>query len=136
MLSSPPLSSTPNTASEVRLPSLPLHYTPIPNLTSLIHPGNGPYLANVTGLPVTSLAPDAVANRTGGGCVDTGRFANLTVNLGPGANLTYQPHCLRRDFVPDLALAKLSQAEVDAEASATAFHEYDRNVQVRALFQV
>lgn len=33
----------------------------------------------------------------GSGCVETGPFADMTVNLGPGGSLAYNPRCLRRD---------------------------------------
>ncbi|KAL8708999.1 MAG: hypothetical protein Q9220_006208 [cf. Caloplaca sp. 1 TL-2023] len=36
---------------------------------------------------------------TGGGCIESGPFANVTVNLGPLDNLDYNPRCVERDFM-------------------------------------
>lgn len=61
---------------------------------------------------------------TGGGCVTTGPFANLTVAFGeisPGLsadlfnnphNLDYKPHCLRRDLSPRAAEDTLTAEQV------------------------
>lgn len=49
---------------------------------------------------------------TGGGCVTTGPFKNMSVNLGPAAlpgtpfnpnNLAYNPRCLKRDLNPHVS---------------------------------
>ena len=95
--------------------------------------GNGQYLADISGLPVTSLAPGPLEPRTGGGCVVDGPFANHTVNLGPGNSLTYTPHCLRRDFIPSLVTKKLSKAEVTWESSAPTFYEYTQHVEIASM---
>lgn len=61
---------------------------------------------------------------TGGGCVITGPFANITVSFGPVSddlnagllnnprNFDYKPHCLRRDFGPDFFRAAVSADKV------------------------
>lgn len=38
----------------------------------------------------------------GGGFVTTGPFANMTVNLGPGDSVAYNPRRLKRDVGPAL----------------------------------
>ncbi|KAH8885499.1 Di-copper centre-containing protein [Thozetella sp. PMI_491] len=92
--------------------------------------GNGEYLADISDLPVTSLAPGPLEPRTGGGCVLTGPFANHTVSMGPGNSLTYTPHCLRRDFITTLATKKLTQAEVNWESSASTFWLYTQHIEI------
>lgn len=37
------------------------------------------------------------SSEPGSGCVETGPFADMKVNLGPGTSLEYNPRCLRRD---------------------------------------
>jgi tyrosinase len=37
-------------------------------------------------------------NSVSGGCVSTGPFKDLKVNLGPGSSLAYNPRCLKRDI--------------------------------------
>ncbi|KAL1873568.1 hypothetical protein Daus18300_003935 [Diaporthe australafricana] len=77
--------------------------------------GNGKYIANrsdiVLGLSL-GLPPIYLPTGTGGGCVTSGPFANLSVNLGPAAldepggisvsnsngSLSYNPRCLKRDL--------------------------------------
>ncbi|KAH9214621.1 hypothetical protein DL95DRAFT_435895 [Leptodontidium sp. 2 PMI_412] len=79
--------------------------------------GNGLYY-NHTGVPVTGAPPpfDVIPPGVGGGCVTTGPFKNMSVNLGPvfpsisGVppnpqfdGLGYNPRCLRRDINPHAA---------------------------------
>lgn len=74
--------------------------------------GNGEYY-NHTGVGIpTNADPDiTIPAGVGGGCVTSGPFKNLTVNLGPAApaltnvpanpqtnGLGYNPRCLRRDI--------------------------------------
>ncbi|KAJ0422353.1 hypothetical protein BJY00DRAFT_311074 [Aspergillus carlsbadensis] len=50
--------------------------------------------ATGTGLPVD------FSDRSGGGCIPDGPFANLTINMGPGDSTAYNEWCVRRDFLP------------------------------------
>jgi len=45
-------------------------------------------------------APFDIVDREGGGCLESGPFAGLMSNLGPKNNISYNPHCIRRDFSP------------------------------------
>ena len=47
--------------------------------------------------------PNPVPGRTGGGCIQSGPFKDLIVNLGPLNSLAYNPRCLTRDFSPYFA---------------------------------
>lgn len=94
--------------------------------------GNGEWLEDISGLPVTSLAPGPLV-RTGGGCVKTGPFADRQISMGPGKNTAYTPHCLRRDFVPSLAAYKLSMVQVHSELVAETYSEYSRRVELTSL---
>jgi tyrosinase len=49
--------------------------------------------------------------------------------MGPGDVTTYNPHCLRRDFAPLLAMQTASQSVVDFTNLATSFADYDHRVQ-------
>ena len=69
-------------------------------------------LRRVFSVPGIPPAIDSIPAGTGGGCVITGPFANITVAFGPVSpdinagllnnphNLDYKPHCLRRDLSP------------------------------------
>ncbi|KAJ0122646.1 hypothetical protein J7T55_003161 [Diaporthe amygdali] len=77
--------------------------------------GNGKFIANrsdiVLGLSL-GLPPIYLPTGTGGGCVTSGPFVNMSVNLGPSAldepggvsasnpngPLSYNPRCLKRDL--------------------------------------
>ncbi|KAF2032406.1 Di-copper centre-containing protein [Setomelanomma holmii] len=69
--------------------------------------GNGPLTS-----PYNASANE-VPGRTGGGCVPSGPFSNMTVHLGPFASLARNDQCLKRDFAPDYAVTYLSKANVD-----------------------
>lgn len=58
--------------------------------------GNGPFVAAQPVTPSWPLMP----GQTGGGCVKDGPFTDVSVNVGPGFSLTYNPHCLRRGLNP------------------------------------
>ncbi|KAK1514570.1 uncharacterized protein CCOS01_13851 [Colletotrichum costaricense] len=77
-------------------------------------PGREPIrLGGQNGLPIIELPVG-----TGGGCVNSGPFKNMTVNLGPAAldlpggiseanpngPLTYNPRCLKRDLTTEVNL--------------------------------
>lgn len=70
--------------------------------------GNGPYMD----LPANStLFP--VPGRTGGGCVPDGPFTadKFLVGLGPSHNASIaNPHCLKRDFSPEVVKYNLQKA--------------------------
>lgn len=88
--------------------------------------GNGKYIANrsdiVLGLSL-GLPAIHLPTGTGGGCVTSGPFANLSVNLGPAAldepggisasnsngSLSYNPRCLKRDLT-DYVVQKYANA--------------------------
>ncbi|PVH73894.1 Di-copper centre-containing protein [Cadophora sp. DSE1049] len=93
--------------------------------------GNGAYIEDITGLPVTAALE--IPGRTGGGCVTTGPWANLVVPMGPGNNLSYNPHCLRRDFSPTLAKLTLNSSVLSWVQQANAYALYDRRVQSMEL---
>ncbi|KAK0119415.1 hypothetical protein ONS95_010867 [Cadophora gregata] len=89
--------------------------------------GNGAYIENITGLIDT--AGITIPGRTGGGCVTTGPWANLMVPMGPGNNLSCNPHYLRRDFAPSLAISKLNSSVLAWVQQADTYAQYDRRVQ-------
>lgn len=89
--------------------------------------GNGPYV-DTSDFPETNVPPK-IPGKTGGGCVSEGPFVNMTVTFGPGPNLTPNPRCLRRDFAPSLAIAKLSAEEANWVLSATTYGEFDHRLQ-------
>ncbi|KAK6342348.1 hypothetical protein TWF718_007750 [Orbilia javanica] len=82
--------------------------------------GNGEFL------PVPAeQAAFAVPGRTGGGCVTTGAFKNMTVNLGPGNSFTENPRCLTRDMSPYFSGRYLSQNQTKITLQAPNFYAFD-----------
>ena len=61
-------------------------------------PGNFTHPAE--GFPIN--APWDIPDRSGGGCIQTGPFANLSSSFGPHDFVEYNPNpeCVRRDFGP------------------------------------
>lgn len=83
--------------------------------------GNGAYVNETTYLliPTPNITNITIVPGTGGGCLTSGPFANLTVHLGPhGApvsdGLAYNPRCLTRDFREWYLPAYLSYDNVTA----------------------
>ncbi|KAF9870944.1 hypothetical protein CkaCkLH20_11616 [Colletotrichum karsti] len=92
--------------------------------------GNGPYIEDLSDEEeFPTKTPTEIPNRTGGGCVEQGPFANLTVPMGLGASVEYQPHCLRRDFSPTLVAGALSDEVIERTLSAETYDEFNHHVQ-------
>ncbi|MCJ1467096.1 hypothetical protein MMC07_005718 [Pseudocyphellaria aurata] len=95
--------------------------------------GNGEYIANRSTLVTELSLPEIgtvkipIPPGTGGGCVTTGPFANITVPFGEVStntttssfknpqNLAHTPHCLRRDLNPSVVNVSLTAAQVEAQ---------------------
>ncbi|KAH8886964.1 Di-copper centre-containing protein [Thozetella sp. PMI_491] len=89
--------------------------------------GNGPFVANTTGWMID------IPGRTGGGCLDNGPFANLTVNMGPDNILTFNPHCLVRDLSPSLFVKTGNQTIFDFCLASSTFFELDNRIEGLSL---
>ncbi|KAJ3125764.1 hypothetical protein HK098_008224 [Nowakowskiella sp. JEL0407] len=72
--------------------------------------------------------------RTGGGCVKNGAFVGLKVNVGPGNSTAYNPHCISRDFVPDLSEV-LSKENVEKTLGKPDFYNFDFYFQGEDFFR-
>ncbi|CAG8981214.1 hypothetical protein HYALB_00013818 [Hymenoscyphus albidus] len=84
--------------------------------------GNGAHVENVisfvilpTPVPVNTTRTDG----TGGGCITSGPFVNMSVNLGPrGApiadGLQYNPRCLSRNFRNDAVATSLTYGAIQS----------------------
>lgn len=93
--------------------------------------GNGQFIANrsdditIIDLPEPGYVRIPTPPGTGGGCVTTGPFANITVPFGEiggninasllnnPKNLAYKPHCLRRDLNPTVVVPAWTTAVVE-----------------------
>ncbi|KAL2874973.1 hypothetical protein SGCOL_009816 [Colletotrichum sp. CLE4] len=92
--------------------------------------GNGPYVEDISDdeeFPIKT--PTEIPGRSGGGCVQEGPFANLTVPMGLGSSLEPQPHCLRRDFSPTLVASALRDEIIDRALSAPTYGEFNSHIQ-------
>ncbi|KFZ01651.1 hypothetical protein V501_09890 [Pseudogymnoascus sp. VKM F-4519 (FW-2642)] len=87
--------------------------------------GNGPYINSTDDASVRLHIP----GKTGGGCVLNGPFKDMSVNMGPGLNNDYNPHCLTRDFSPWLATQKLQFINSFTPFLQTTFSKFDVAVQ-------
>ncbi|KAH6639890.1 hypothetical protein C7974DRAFT_450209 [Boeremia exigua] len=94
--------------------------------------GNGDYINGTKENPlpgVTSTLGDIpvdVEDRSGGGCLSNGPFANLSIHMGPGFNTSYNEWCIRRDFVPSVFMAAGHSTAVDAAMSHTTFGAFSQ----------
>ncbi|MCJ1425329.1 hypothetical protein MMC29_003217 [Sticta canariensis] len=87
-------------------------------------PNRSPIVTNIN-LPPVPFINITIPPGTGGGCVTTGPFANITVPFGQilaplnssllnnPQNLAYTPHCLRRDLNLKVAGPSLTSANVE-----------------------
>ncbi|KAL6884773.1 hypothetical protein GGI43DRAFT_305217 [Trichoderma evansii] len=62
-------------------------------------PHDGHFRQTINGLPIAGVGM-WVPPGLGGGFVTTGPFANMTINLGPGNSLAYNPRRFKRDIGP------------------------------------
>lgn len=62
--------------------------------------GNG---AAGASLPPPTPSRPPVEGGTGGGCVLDGPFQNMTLNVGPGQSVSFNPRCLSRSINPAIA---------------------------------
>lgn len=68
--------------------------------------GNGEWVPGTLDDPEPGLTVTAegvsksMDDRSGGGCIPNGPFANLKIHMGPRDNVEYNEWCVRRDFVP------------------------------------
>ena len=78
------------------------------------------------GVPPPPAAPGifTLPGGTGGGCVQDGPFVKLTLNIGPGESLTYNPHCVSRSLNPTMG-RYLNYSNIAPLAKATTFKEFD-----------
>lgn len=110
--------------------------------------GNGEFIPDLRGpIFLISLATtvDRIVNwteleSTGGGCVTTGPFANLTVlfgPLGPGLtdslrnnpdNLKHRPHCLNRNMRPKTASQSFTPAAIEALLGSPDIHTFNQRL--------
>jgi tyrosinase len=86
--------------------------------------GNGPYTTDHN----ATISWPYQAGQTGGGCVSNGPFVNMTVNVGPGLQIGYNPHCLHRGLNPD-TIPALKKEKTDAALLKGSFVEFDTAVQ-------
>ncbi|KAM0808956.1 putative Tyrosinase copper-binding domain-containing protein [Seiridium cardinale] len=87
--------------------------------------GNGPYIDSSNDTSIRLHIP----GKTGGGCILDGPFKNMSVNMGPGFNTSYSPHCLTRDLAPSFAIAHLNSTMVAYTLAATNYFEFDIRVE-------
>ena len=80
------------------------------------------------GQPGVPLVPSRtridIPGGTGGGCVLNGPFANLTLNIGPGDSLEYNPRCLARSLNPTMTMY-MNYSNIAPLAEATTFEQFD-----------
>lgn len=87
--------------------------------TSLSGNGEAVVHSSYVLIPTPTVLNSTTESGTGGGCLTSGPFANLTVNLGPHGSpvsdgLAYNPRCLTRDFRNDALVADLNYDAVTA----------------------
>ncbi|KAI8276743.1 hypothetical protein K4K59_009686 [Colletotrichum sp. SAR11_240] len=80
--------------------------------------GNGEWVPGTPenpepGIPLTGgTLVFNMSDRTGGGCIPNGPFANLTLHMGPQNSVAYNEWCVRRDFTPNQFMSLGNSASV------------------------
>ncbi|KIJ28356.1 hypothetical protein M422DRAFT_270357 [Sphaerobolus stellatus SS14] len=85
--------------------------------------GNGPFVA------IDDTNPFAVPGRTGGGCITTDPFVNMTVRMGPQSDVLGNPRCLSRDFSPYFAGRYLGKNQTQLTLSQVNYRWFDRIIE-------
>ncbi|OBR03259.1 Tyrosinase central domain protein [Colletotrichum higginsianum IMI 349063] len=87
--------------------------------------GNGEWVPGTVDNPepgmavhVTSAFTMSFDDRSGGGCIPNGPFANMTIHMGPGVSVEPTEYCVRRDFTPS-AFMTLGNSAVVSEMMET-----------------
>lgn len=89
--------------------------------------GNGPWIPELP--PYIWLA---VPVRSGGGCVPDGPFTidKFSLSLGPSHNTSLSnPHCLTRDFSPEIATYNLNKATWDAVLEQSDYGRFGKRLE-------
>ncbi|KAE8454501.1 hypothetical protein EG329_000124 [Mollisiaceae sp. DMI_Dod_QoI] len=114
--------------------------------------GNGEFIPNrpaIISIPIP--IPNTDRNLTadleiglGGGCVTSGPFKNMTVNLGPKAlgwspagpdgGLGYNPRCLKRDIGPAIAMKYTNYTVVLDSMNSTTIKDFQDGIGGRPIF--
>lgn len=74
-------------------------------------------------VPVTISRPD-IPGGTGGGCVLNGPFVNMTLAVGPGESVDYNPRCLSRSINPTIANTYLTSDNLSPLQTADNYGEF------------
>ncbi|RSL38054.1 hypothetical protein CEP53_015221 [Fusarium sp. AF-6] len=94
---------------------------------------NGPWVPGTQESPDSDVFvtaenfPFDLSSRTGGGCLTDGPFANMTIHMGPGYNMSYNPWCVRRDFVPAEFLRNANKEVVDDNMAKENFNLFQQS---------
>ncbi|KAI5779911.1 hypothetical protein DFH27DRAFT_489060, partial [Peziza echinospora] len=87
--------------------------------------GNGA----VAPTPPDTFSSTALPGGTGNGCVVSGPFKDMVLNIGPGPNVTYNPRCLSRSINPEVANKYLSTPNVTPLWSTKNYDEFSTMVE-------
>jgi tyrosinase len=83
--------------------------------------GSTPPFGGGAGGPPPGGLPAFNFTSTGGGCILSGPFANLTTHMGPSSRVTLNPRCVTRDFSQASFNTSGSRASVDNVLAQTYF---------------
>lgn len=81
-------------------------------------------LVTAAGIPLDMF------DRSGGGCVSDGPFANMTIHIGPGPSTAFYEWCVRRDFIPSQFLLAANSTTVVTAMDYPNFGLFSRNSEI------